>query len=345
MPAASRPRRPRLLRALTFVAGVPIALAVAMLFTLAVMGALYSPNTTIPPGFRGTRLMVGDLPLRVLQEGRGPDVILIHGTPGSLEDWEPVATALASSFRVTRFDRPGSGFSGDDGEYSFEHNADVVLRLMDKLGIAHAIVVGHSYGGPIALALASRAGARVDACVVVDTLGYRARGEPEPFLRVLALPVLGRGVAAAIVPWWAPPRIRELLPGSFRRRPPDAAYIEQRVTLWSTAKVGHAFAHEMLGISSGLAALSPRYPYITRPVGILVEAGDPFWNQTAERLHDEIPGSTIRTVSGTGHMMQFDRTDAIVLAVRQAAGKAGLGPPVDPAARADDEDGEENPKR
>lgn len=197
MPSASR--RP-LLRKVGIAAAVPIALLLVFL----VAGTFYRPNTAIPAGFRGTHVLVGGSPVRVLQVGQGPDVVLIHGSPGFVEDWEPVMNALAGSFRFTAFDRPGQGFSGDTGKYSIEENADTALALMDTLGIAHAIVVGHSYGGPIALALTARAPSRVDACVVVDAVAYRTPRDPPLIMRLAQTPLLGVGMNEVLGPLLAP---------------------------------------------------------------------------------------------------------------------------------------------
>src|SRR5204862_1605142 len=119
----------------------------------------------------------------------GADVLLIHGSPGSLEDWAPLVEPLAASHRVTAYDRTGHGYSGDAGNQStYEYHADVALGLIDALGLKDVIVVGHSYGGGTALAMAIRNPASVKAFVIVDAAAYRMR-DPEPLYRLLALPV------------------------------------------------------------------------------------------------------------------------------------------------------------
>jgi hypothetical protein len=74
---------------------------VAITMGLAAVGALYAPNTTIPAGHRGRLVTVGGTPLRVLETGQGRGVLLIHGSPGSIEDWEPVIEGLSDSFHVS----------------------------------------------------------------------------------------------------------------------------------------------------------------------------------------------------------------------------------------------------
>src|SRR5262245_33646619 len=117
----------------TVVRAVSVTLAAlgCLAIALGVAGLLYTPNTTIPPGFAGKSIDVGGLTLRVLQEGAGRDILMIHGSPGILEDFDAQARALSTSFRVTRYDRPGQGFSGDDGDYSVEHNAHTALALIE----------------------------------------------------------------------------------------------------------------------------------------------------------------------------------------------------------------------
>ena len=127
----------RLLRALAAVLALVLTAA-------AIAGLAHRPNTEIPEGAQGRHVMVNGVPIRVLQQGSGRDVMLIHGSPGSLEDWKPVMDALPDSLRVTAYDRPGHGYSGDDGRYSYEDNADVALAVIDTLKLEHVVVVGHS---------------------------------------------------------------------------------------------------------------------------------------------------------------------------------------------------------
>jgi pimeloyl-ACP methyl ester carboxylesterase len=54
--------------------------------------------------------------------------------------------ALAGSFQLTAFDRPGYGFSGETGKYSLEENADMALKLIDALKLENVVVVGHTAG-------------------------------------------------------------------------------------------------------------------------------------------------------------------------------------------------------
>ena len=96
-------------------------------------------------------------------------VILLHGFGSSLHTWEPWAQGLAGDLRVIRFDQPGAGLTGVDptGDYSDERGMQVLLALLDQLGVARASVVGHSMGGRLAFRFAAAHPGRVDKLVLV----------------------------------------------------------------------------------------------------------------------------------------------------------------------------------
>src|SRR5678815_1910063 len=106
---------------------------VLLVVAVGVAGIAYRPNTDIPEGTPGRHVTVNGVPIRVVQQGSGRDVLLIHGSPGSLEDWQPVVDAIGGSMRLTAYDRPGQGYSGDSGKYSYEGNADVAPALIEVL--------------------------------------------------------------------------------------------------------------------------------------------------------------------------------------------------------------------
>lgn len=105
------------------------------------------------------------------QAGEGPDVVLIHGVTGDLSIWFlcKAIQALSVRHRATAFDLRGHGYSDapPDRYTSADHAADL-FALMDGLGIERAILVGHSFGGVIAMHAAVLAPGRVEAMVFSD---------------------------------------------------------------------------------------------------------------------------------------------------------------------------------
>jgi pimeloyl-ACP methyl ester carboxylesterase len=103
--------------------------------------------------------------------GEGPDVVLVHGVTGDLSIWflcKAIQT-LSARYRVTAYDLRGHGYSDvpPDRYTSADHAADL-FALMDTLGIDRATVVGHSFGGVIAMHAAVLDPGRIEAVVFSD---------------------------------------------------------------------------------------------------------------------------------------------------------------------------------
>lgn len=132
---------------------------------------LAEPGDLIP--LAGWRLHVRDTGPR-----EAPAVILVHGFGASLHTWEPWAQGLSATHRVIRFDLPGSGLSAPDptGDYTDARSIELLLALMDHLGLQRTHLVGHSIGGRIAWTFAARHPGRVDRLVLVSPDGLASPG-------------------------------------------------------------------------------------------------------------------------------------------------------------------------
>jgi pimeloyl-ACP methyl ester carboxylesterase len=89
------------------------------------------------------------------QGGRGPHLVLVHGTSGNSLRWESVRPRLEEHFTVTRMDRRGCGRSGDSTEYAIEREFEDVASVVNALD-APVLLFGHSYGAICALEAATR---------------------------------------------------------------------------------------------------------------------------------------------------------------------------------------------
>ena len=111
-----------------------------------------------------------------LEAGKGDAVVLIHGSgPGvtAYANWRPVLPALAENFRVLAPDMVGFGFSERPAniEYGLQTWADQVVGLMDTLELPTAHMVGNSFGGAIALRIATQYPDRVGKLVLMGSMG------------------------------------------------------------------------------------------------------------------------------------------------------------------------------
>src|SRR5262245_36512792 len=88
------------------------------------------------------------------QAGQGLPVIMIHGLPGTHKDFDPVLPHLQGRHVIT-IDRPGFGWS-KGGWLPYQEQIDAVHEMLTQLKLSPAIVVGHSFGGTVALGLARR---------------------------------------------------------------------------------------------------------------------------------------------------------------------------------------------
>lgn len=116
-------------------------------------------------------LQHGGLTLAYQQHGSGPDLVFVHGLAANRAFWFlKYAMPLSKHFRVTLYDLRGHGYSGMPAAgYDATTAAGDLLALLDHLGIARCHLVGHSYGGGIALEFAGLHPARVERLAVLDT--------------------------------------------------------------------------------------------------------------------------------------------------------------------------------
>lgn len=106
--------------------------------------------------------------LNFQQSGTGPNIILIHGLFGSLENLNMVAKHLSQNFCVTQVDVRNHGRSFHENNMEYSELAQDVIKVMDNLNIDSAHILGHSMGGKIAMQLALTHPQRVEKLIVAD---------------------------------------------------------------------------------------------------------------------------------------------------------------------------------
>lgn len=189
---------------LAWVTGVTVVGIAVLAFLLY---APDKPRTTLETAYPGDYRTVDGVRLRLRDTGPrdAPPVLLLHGFGASLDTWEPWAQALSTRFRVIRFDLPGFGLTGADptGDYSDARAMQLLVALMDQLGIDRAAIIGNSLGGRIAWTFAAEHPDRVMRLVLVSPDGFASPGfaygkAPEVPLMMQALPyVAPRGMLKA----------------------------------------------------------------------------------------------------------------------------------------------------
>lgn len=296
------------------------ALTALTALSLYVLGATYSQDIKIPPVHKGRHINIDDIPIRYVQEGEGPDVLLIHGSLGSIEDWETLMPELSRHFRVTAFDRLGHGYSAmPETDFTLQDNAHLALGVIRKLGLTDTRVLGHSYGGAVALQLAADDPPEVASYVLLAPLGF-AHAQPDPLDRVIALPILGLGVLRVL----APNATQGMLIGGLKNAvsPNEAKlpgnFYEQRLKLWNRPAPLHAWARQRVTVNDSLTALSQRYASIRKPVVILQGDKDAYRHiqEDSARLAERIPDARLIPVKDAGHYIQYAAPQAVIEALQ-----------------------------
>ncbi|MCP4448546.1 MAG: alpha/beta hydrolase [Myxococcales bacterium] len=126
-----------------------------------------------------TFMTIDGVRLHYVDVGEGPPVVLIHGFGSSLEIWHKVVPELSPDHRVIAIDLKGFGWSSrPEGDYSPTEQGRLVLALLSKLGVERADIVGHSWGGSVALALALQAPERVERIALYGAWIYEEQLPP-----------------------------------------------------------------------------------------------------------------------------------------------------------------------
>lgn len=118
-------------------------------------------------------------------DGQGDPVVLLHGWGTSSQSLAGVAACLAPRFRVMAVDLSGFGWSqAPPVAWGVADYADHVRQLLDEVRITQATLLGHSFGGRIAIQLASRHPERVTRLILVASAGVRPKRGPRYYARV-----------------------------------------------------------------------------------------------------------------------------------------------------------------
>jgi pimeloyl-ACP methyl ester carboxylesterase len=131
--------------------------------------------------------------LYVRQSGSGPDLVFIHGALTTGHDWTGPAEPLTRNHRVTIVDRPGHGLSRRPRlEGTPRDQARDILAGLERLGVTRPLVVAHSYGGVVALAMAEAASDELAGLILFAPLAFpELRLVEHSILAQRAIPVVG----------------------------------------------------------------------------------------------------------------------------------------------------------
>lgn len=278
----------------------------------------------------GPLIDVGGTRIHAHVEGEGSDVILVHGASGNARDFTfDLTRRLADRYRVIAFDRPGLGHSDrlhDEGESPFEQ-ARFLDAAADRLGVGRAVVVGHSYGGAVALAWALEHPERVAAVVSLAGAANPWEGGLGPWYAI-ASSRIGSATVVPLVAALAPrSRAETAIASIFAPQPVPQGYADHiGVDLTLRTEVLRANARQVNSLKPHITEMSRRYGDIAVPVEIVHGDRDTIvpLDIHSRPLTDQIPGANLTVLRDVGHMPHHADPAAVVAAIDRAAARAGL---------------------
>jgi pimeloyl-ACP methyl ester carboxylesterase len=267
----------------------------------------------------GQFVSVDGLNLHYVSAGSGRPVILIHGNPGSHHDYTvAVVDKLSRSSRVIAFDRPGHGCSErhDSIETTVAVQARIIRDALRKLSIEKPVVVGHSWGAALVLALAVAYQDELSGLVLLAPAAY-----PNLSIEWWSLfphvPVVGKLAVHTLTPLVGRIVVNQNLKKAYHPQLVHKDYVQQSAQMWIRPEQVRACAYDERTLRSSLKELSPRYSDIELPVTIVTGSNDLLIEpeQHAHRLHKAIRGSELIVLPQTGHQLPQTRPDAVIDAI------------------------------
>jgi len=273
-----------------------------------------------PP--RGRFVRIDGVRLHYLEAGTGPPIILLHGNVVSGEDFEVsgVLDLLAERYRVVAFDRPGFGYSDrpHGAMWSPAAQADLLRRAWTALGIERPIVLGHSWGAMVALALAFNYPAMLRGIVLLSGYYYPTLRTDVLLSLPPAIPVIGDLLRFTVSPFLSAAMLPRLSAKMFAPlRVPKG--FSDRLLDGLAIRPGQIRAESQDGVTMVPAASAMRHRYHDLKVPLIIMAGDEDQvvdsGQQALRLHQDIPHSTLKLIPNAGHMLHYAVPEEVAEAV------------------------------
>lgn len=267
--------------------------------------------------------------IHYVEEGEGRPIVFLHGLGAQLHHFrQTLFGRFGPGYRLIALDRPGSGYSVRAGGATgrLPEQADVLRRFIEELRLERPLIVGHSLGGAIALALATGHPTAICGIALLSPLTHLEASTRQGFDLLYVPSRLLRRVLAYTV----------AIPASLRYAQPTMRFIfaPQAVSEgymtdgggWLGLRPSHYFATstDVVAVERDLGQIERRYREIAMPAGILFGTGDQVIGEAVhgEPMLDKIEGLDFERVEGLGHMPQFVEPDRVVAFIQRIAARA-----------------------
>jgi pimeloyl-ACP methyl ester carboxylesterase len=273
----------------------------------------------------GKIVALGDERVHVVDEGRGPAIVFLHGAFGGLEDFQAYVPELARRQRVVLVDRPGHGWSSRpaDDPRTPAAQAAWLARVLERLEVERPVLVGFSYGAAVAMAYALEHPEDVAAVVVLNGALRDWGGRTSPLFSLPDVPLAGPLFVAALATPFAHLARADGVRKAFAPEPIAPAFGRSPVGLALRPGALRANCAEMRVLRRELAALAPRYPELDVPVVVVAGTADRVADPNVHSVEAALalPRAELVLLEGAGHQIPYSRPDAVLAAIRRATAR------------------------
>jgi pimeloyl-ACP methyl ester carboxylesterase len=281
-----------------------------------------------PPA--GKFIVVDGATLHYVDRGQGPAVVFLHGNGVTYQDFEVsgVLGLAAQGHRVVAFDRPGFGYSSRPRTTLWTPAAqgDLIAEALQNIGITKAIIVGHSWGTLVALAMALDHPELVSGLVLMSGYYYgTARPDVVP-ASLPAIPVVGDLISATVSPL-AGRVIGPLgIKASFAPAEISKKFADFPVGLTLRPSQVRSTAADTAMMVPAAIALSRRYGELDLPITVLAGEGDTIaWiGHHAERFAEEVANVKLIIIPGQGHLFHYAVPETVTAAIEDVSSRGSV---------------------
>jgi pimeloyl-ACP methyl ester carboxylesterase len=265
--------------------------------------------------------------VHALVTGTGPDLVLIHGASGSERDFSfDMIPQLAAQYHVIAFDRPGFGWSDPiPGDDSIIAQARVLQEAAAALGAPRPLVLGHSYGGAVALAWATHSPDHIAGLVALSAAS-EVWPTGMPFLYQITAPLWGQLITVPLISAWVPQSyVATETAAVFAPQVMPAGYAAHFGPMMSVRRASFALnARQRANLKDEIRAMVPLYPALNLPVEVLHGDADTTVDLDihARQLAAAIPGAHLTVLPGIGHMSQHAAIPEVLAALARLTERA-----------------------
>ena len=271
---------------------------------------------------QGSFIEVDGVRMHYLDRGHGTPVLLVHGNAVSAEDFvvSGLIDRLAERHRVIAFDRPGFGHSERPRNRLWTADAQAALleKAFAQLGVDQPIVLGHSWGALVALALALSKSADVRRLVLVSGYYFPTARVDVALAAPAALPIVGDVMRYTVSALTARLLLGRTVKAMFSPQSVPADFLStlSREMLVRPGQI-RANAEDAGFMIPAAAGLRKRYRDLTVPTAIFAGESDKIVDpdENARKLHGELSNSELHVLPGLGHMLHHAVPEQVVAAI------------------------------